>query len=278
MYRKKGAYSYRKSSSSKRRKPYVRASYTSGPFPKDRNGTVGPYLPASIKSRFVGNVFQFAQTCSEALINLDSLAVPPGLVKAESVDSPGNNVTWLYNNPITSYADIVPGTIMFPISPMFRISDLQQFGTIAALFDTIRLDYVEVTVCNAVSNSFASTSTPDKAGQIPTMVIVYDTDNYTVLGSGADAGQYASAKTVVLNQGISHSFRCKPHLATYAYRSSGVASPGYKTSPATWFNSVYGNVEHYAYKLWFSNCAAEALQQFAIRLSVKLFISAKNTN
>jgi len=271
MYRKKGA---TKNSTSKRRKTSV---VVRPRWQKERNGTVGPFLPTTIRSRYVGNEFKFSQKCSEGVLNLTSLVVPPGLVQLESVDSPGFNVPWLANSPITSFAGYNFNTIDFAVSPMFRFSDLQQSPQIAALFDSVRIDYVELTVCNSASNTFNSTAFPDRAAQIPTMTICYDTDDYGSLGSSADTGQYASAKTVVLNQGVSHSFRCKPHVATYAYRTTGVATPGYMTRPSGWFNSVYPNVEHYAYKLWFNNMPSEAISQFAVRMSVRLFLSVKNT-
>jgi len=216
--------------------------------------------------------------CSEGVLNLTSLVVPPGLVQLESVDSPTFNVPWLANNPITSMTGYNLNTIDFAVTPMFRLVDLQQYTTIQQLFDQVRIDYVELTVCNSASNTYNSTSQPDRAAQIPTMTIVYDTDDYGTLSGSASAGQYASAKTVVLSQGVSHSFRCKPHIATYAYRTNGIASPAYKSEPADWFNSSYPQLEHYAYKLWFNNMPSEAISQFAVRMSIRLFMSAKNTN
>jgi len=270
MYRKKSS-----STTAKRRKT-VRAVVPRAR--KDRNGTVGPYLPTTIRATYVGNIFKFTQTCHEAVLNCASLAVPPGLVQLEDVDNVGNNVSWLANSPISPHVGYNGYTLDFPITPMFRFSDLPQYTDIQKLFDTVRIDYVELTVCNSVSNTFQSSIAADQAPQIPTMTIVYDTDDYGSLNSSGEAGQYSSAKTVVLNQGVSHSFRCKPSIATYAYRSTGLATPGYKSEPANWFNSAYPSVEHYAYKLWFNNMPAAAINQFAVRMSVRLFLSAKNTN
>jgi len=268
MYRKKSS-----STTAKRRK-----TVTVRKPRKDRNGTVGPYLPTTIRAGYVGNIFKFTQTCPEAVLNCASLAVPPGLVQLESVDNVGFNVSWLANSPISAAVGYNGNTLDFSVVPMFRFSDLIQYGEIQKLFDTVRIDYVELTVCNSASNTFSSSAAADQAPQIPTMTIVYDTDDYGSLSSSAEAGQYSSAKTVVLNQGVSHSFRCKPSIATYAYRSTGIATPGYKSEPSNWFNSAYPSVEHYAYKLWFNNMPSAAINQFAVRMSVRLFLSAKNTN
>lgn len=268
MYRKKSS-----STTAKRRKTVVVRKPR-----KDRNGTVGPYLPTTIRAAYAGNIFKFSQLCDEAILNCASLAVPPGLVELENVNNVGNNVPWLANVPIATQVGYNGNTIDFPLTPMFRFSDLPQYTSIQKLFDQVRIDYVELTVCNSASNTFYSSVAVDQAPQIPTMTIVSDVDDYGFLTSSADAGQYASAKTVVLNQGVSHSFRCKPHIATYAYRTTGTATPGYKSETSDWFNSVYPSVEHYAYKLWFNNMPAAAINQFAVRMSVRLFLSVRNIN
>lgn len=118
----------------------------------------------------------------------------------------------------------------------FTANQLDQFSSLAAVFDQYRIDEIELWM---VGNNVVSSENSN--GLLCTVV---DFDDAVALGTFAQAQDYNNAMTTAM--GVQHYRRFAPHAATATY-SGTFTSYGNVESP--WIDASSGSVQHYGFKV-----------------------------
>lgn len=118
----------------------------------------------------------------------------------------------------------------------FTANQLDQFSSLAAVFDQYRIDEIELWM---VGNNVVSAENSN--GLLCTVV---DFDDAVALSTFAQAQDYNNAMTTAM--GVQHYRRFVPHAATATY-SGTFTSYGNVESP--WIDASSGSVQHYGFKV-----------------------------
>jgi hypothetical protein len=150
-----------------------------------------------------------------------------------------SNLNKVYDVVQTLLGTVVTSSISVPTytSQYFRLSDFDNGGNFATVFDQYRISMLEVTY-EPVFNVSAATGDPGR------FVSVVDLDNATNVTSVNNALDYPGA---IVTQGMEkfHRHTFVPHCAVAAYSGTFTS---YMNVEAPWIDSATQGVQHYGVK------------------------------
>lgn len=128
----------------------------------------------------------------------------------------------------------------------FLASDLPQYTSLAALYDTYKINKLVVKFVPQI-NSLTAVSTAGSLVSAPQefMSTVIDYDDATLLTNYTDALQYQTFKETPTYK--IHKRVITPKLSMSAFKTSGTTI-GYVQKSKQWVDAAYGDVEHYGLK------------------------------
>lgn len=176
----------------------------------------------------------------------------------------------------------------FGISANFQLSSLPDYAELTNLFDTYRLDKIELHI-NYLNNTSTAgafvgpaTATLVSGTQIPTIIMAPDKDDSNIPANIGVLQEYGSAVVKRMDKPIV--FTVYPRVAKPAFQA-GVFT-GYTQGGPTWVDAASPAVEHYGFKAWvseFPTSAGAAGTNPAAPISIleiqpKYFFSCKQTH
>jgi len=156
----------------------------------------------------------------------------------------------------------------------FKFSDLVQYATFGSLYDSYRIDKIEVTIGGTVSDQPALGSAANLLVAPQQVWYVVDTDDANVLANLTEMYEYSAAKCIYILQNQTKKITIKPQIAYAAYGAGAFTQYATKQSP--WIDCAYPDVQHYGLKVILPCPKSTTYAGQSVTVMTKYFMSFKS--